>query len=411
LLVLAASAAADELFLKDGRSFVGTVTVERDSVLIEMAYGTIRFQREHILKIEFRETPAEEYLRRRAEIASDDPFSLFHLARWAAEQDLQDQARQLCLEVLKLDPDHADAHRQLGHVRVDGRWLAFGEALELARSKLAAGQFRQLLADILPALRKIARAADDDKQQSVGELIGQAQLRAGQFANAARTYSELSAQTKPPESLRYAATADILRANADGMYVVLDPYPPTAGLLGKSTETLKPGPASLTRPLVLQAALRNRARRDIDAGRMLLQAGKTIEAADPDTARAKYAQAARSFERADAIVPRIAHSYRVEIARRKIAAIRKAADAAARKFDEAVASRLGRQEMAPKEYRSLLVQLVHQLDRVGDTLKEVLLVAKPYPRDLILEIRWAESDLRKIQQMRKELLAEIEGNA
>ena len=44
-----------------------------------------------------------------------------------------------------------------------------------------------------------------------------------------------------------------------------------------------------------------------------------------------------------------------------------------------------------------------------DDLKKIMAVARPYPRELVLEIKWAELDLTKVNSMRKILVTEIDG--
>ena len=150
--------------------------------------------------------------------------------------------------------------------------------------------------------------------------------------------ADLAKKALPPASLRYAAMADILKENADGMYVLSDPYPPESVVAKDKKDTLPAGPASLAWPLAMEAALRDKAKIEIKAGRELMDQAAKADATDPDTAAAKYAQAAKAFDKAEAMVPGIAHSYHVQIAAMRIAALRRDIDADARKFDTATAT-------------------------------------------------------------------------
>jgi hypothetical protein len=122
---------------------------------------------------------------------------------------------------------------------------------------------------------------------------------------------------------------------------------------------------------------------------------------------AKYLQAGKAFDRADAMVADIARSYRIEIARRRITAIRKDADADAKKFDAALAT-LGKKDMTAQAYRSMVQRLMHNIDSVRESLKGVIDIAKPYPRELVLEVEWAQQDLKKIEAMRVILASELD---
>ncbi len=191
------------------------------------------------------------------------------------------------------------------------------------------------------------------------------------------------------------------------MYVLSEPYPPESALLGSSAKTVPAGPASLATPLVLEAALREKAKGEIKSGRNTMDAATKLERTDPDGALTKYVQAAKSFDRADAMVPDIARSYRIEIARRRIAAVRKDADADAQKFD-AEMNTLGKKDMTAAVYRSTVLRLMHNIDSVRESLKGVIDIAKPYPRELVLEVEWAQQDLKKIEAMRVILASELD---
>jgi hypothetical protein len=125
---------------------------------------------------------------------------------------------------------------------------------------------------------------------------------------------------------------------------------------------------------------------------------------DPDGAKAKTNQAVKCFDNADALVDNISRSWRIEIARRRIAAIRKDTDADAGKFHTLWAT-LG--TLTPEKYKVTMVRLIHHLDNVRDGLKEILNIAKSYSRELILEIKWAETDLKLVEEKRSDLTAEL----
>lgn len=399
---LCAAAAADEVVLQDGRKFTGTVTVKDETVLIQMSYGTVSFPRWQVQTIKLQPTIDDELTRRFSQIDSKDTDSLCRLAVWAKEKGLSTRAADLYARVLKIDPDNLVARKACGQVRIDGRWYAFADALELARGKLQAGRLESLQDDLLPALLEIA---PKDKYAVIHELQATIHLQGGQFSAATAIFTDLAKKTSAPSSVRYAAIADILTANADGMYVLTEPYPADSPLVGRRG-SLRPGPASLAHPLVLEAALRDRARTELKAGKELMDAATKLEATDPDSATAKYAQAVKSFDRSDAMIGGISRSYRIAIAKRRIVTIRKDSERDARKFDDAMA-KLGQKDLPPQTYRAMVIRMKHDLDNVRDSLKAVLDLAKPYPRELVLEIAWAQRDLRRIESMRDVLNTEL----
>lgn len=401
LALLASAAAADKLILTDGRTFVGTVAVEGDTVLITVPYGTLRFAKAQVERIELKDTPEQEFRKRLGEVPLDDPNALSDLAQWASANALDRQAADLRALILRLDPDHAATRRALGYISIRKQWLQFDPALQQARGMLAAGSYAALLADVLPALK--AAADTKPRHAELAELLGQTQLRSRQFAEAAKTFAALAKKGDEPVHARSGAIVDILQKNADGMYVLREAYPPAAALLGGGTPSIPPGPASLANPLVLEAALRDLAKEHIAAGRKLLAQAQKLERTDPDAAALKYAQAEKAFGRADALVTDIARPYRIDVARRKIAAIRRDVDADARKFDE-VYGKLGVRDLTPRAYKDLLLRLIHHLDNTRDDLKKVLVIAEPFPRELVLEVKFAELDLTIVEKKRKILL-------
>jgi hypothetical protein len=409
LLVLVSTvASADVLVLTDGRSFSGKVALEGETVSVELSYGTLRFPKHLISRIERKDTPQEELAKRLADISRDDIKALVEAAVWAARNGMGKQSHEIYTAVLKLDPDNPTARRALRFVRIDGKWHAFSEAMELAKGKLEAGQCEALLRDILPELEQIA--ATDEDRIAVAEITGQAQLRIKAFAAAEETFSELAEQARShkAKAARFAATAEILRENRDGMYVVTEGYPSSITLSGASKPLLRAGPASLSRPIVLAAALRDVARKRIGAGRELMAQAQRLELTDPDAAAAKYAQASLAFNAADALCAGIARTYHVEIARRKIRSLRKDIEAGKSKFN-GERDKLGRKALSPRAYRDLILRLIHHLDNVRDDLQEVLRVAEVYPRELVLERKLAEGELGKFDAQRKVLTEELYG--
>ncbi len=402
--VMPALVAADVVVMDDGRTFTGIVTLQDQTVIIQLPYGSVSLPRSKVLRIELKQTPQQELAAKLEQIDQDDAKALVALAVWARERGLVRESSQLCERVLKLDIDNAVARRELGFLQIDGKWQPFDKALELARSRLAAGQYETLLKSILPALEEMA--ASQKKLPEVRDLLAHTQLRAGKFAAAAKVFEDLAAKAGKPKAFRYRVIAETLEENSDGMYVLTEPYPASAGLLATKV-LVKMGPASLSRPEVLAAALRDRAREHIAIGRKLMEEGKKLEASNPEIAKSKYLQALHVFDVADSLVGNITGSWRVEIARRRITAIRNHTDTGARKFDGALED-LGKKELSRKEYREAVTKLIYHINNVSSGLKEVLALARPHPRELVLETKWAQEDLKKLDTMREVLAAELD---
>ncbi len=408
LAVLTPFAAADRVILTDGRIFEGTATVQDDVVTIEMSYGTISFSRQKVLRIEIRDTPAQQLQKKLDSLKYGDTDAMMEVVRWARQNGLREQADEICRDIIELDEDHAAARRALGHIKIDKQWRTFDQAVELAQNKFYAEQFSQLVNDVLPEL--LVAAQSEEEELITRRLLARSLLRAGKFSRAAEEYNNLAENTDKFEATRYGVIAEILGQNDDGMYVLREFYPPATGLLGREQpgqRTLEPGPASLSDPLVLKAALRDRAKKMIQSGRESMEEAAKIESSNETGARALYAKAEKAFDRADALVDGISRSYRIEIARRRIASLRKIVETNAGKFDEAK-EKLGRKNMTPSGYTDAILGMNHYLNNVREHLEKIIELAKPYPEELVLEIKWAQADLEKIDEMQEVLVAELD---
>jgi hypothetical protein len=407
LLVLGTAARADQLTLTDGRTFTGEVATEGTTVSIKMPYGTMSFDKNMVLKIEASETPQAKLDKKLVAITDDNPDALFAVAQWAIQNNLSKQAQEIYARILKIDPDHGATRKELEQIKVDGQWRTFDQALELCRSKLEAGD-TDALKKLLPALQQTT--ANTRKLPQVAELMGLVQLRTRDFAAAATTFADLATKADAPLAIQAGAIASLLKDNADGMYMLDEAYPPASSVLDSKAKSLKAGPVSLADPLALQAALHNKAKKEVLAGKAFMDEALKLQLSDPDGAKAKTNQAVKCFDNADALVDNISRSWRIEIARRRIAAIRKDTDADAKKFDTAKED-LGKQDLTAEKYKAKLQRLVHHLDNVRDGLKEIINIAQPYSRELVLEIKWAQADLKTIEDMRSVLTAELNGES
>ena len=404
VVAIAAIAAADRVVLVDGRSFSGTVVSDAETVSVVTTLGSVRFPRSEVRAI-IKDIVEEEYAHRLEALPQDDAVASLQLAQWASQNNLTRQAEELYGRVVKLDPDNALARKALGSIKFDGEWRSFDQCMELARTKLDAGQAKGVL-DLLDRLQE--QAAGKDRQLAVRELQASALLRVGRFAESQKLFADVAEKSAGLAAVRLGTIAEILKDNSDGMYVLGESYPPSSDLLEEPAGAIKPGPASLTDPLVLQAALRDRAKKEIEAARKYMDESQKVEASDADAAKAKNALAIKSLDRAEALVPNIGRSYRVEIIRRRISSLRKDCDAEAGEFDKELTT-LGTKGLTSPAYRSKVLRLIYLLDNVRQDLKEILAVAKPYAKDLVLEMKWAELDLKKIEDMRQVLTGELDG--
>lgn len=129
-LLLASAALADEVVLRNGSVFSGIVREEGDRVVVEMDFGTMSFKRIDVKSITKGKDPVTEFSEKLN--AATDVKSMLELAAWAKEKGLGARTTDLYRRILTLDPDQAEARKQLGYEKVNGQWLQ-GDDLMVAR--------------------------------------------------------------------------------------------------------------------------------------------------------------------------------------------------------------------------------------------------------------------------------------
>ncbi|MEK7469848.1 MAG: CAP domain-containing protein [Planctomycetota bacterium] len=127
LPVLLLSFAADLIFLKDGRTWTGDVVEEQaERVKIRLPKGAIWVARADIDRIETTAQQREEYRARAAKAASAAEHRA--LAIWCREKQLQAEELAEWAAVAAADPSNEEAHKALGHVLYEGKWMTSAEA-------------------------------------------------------------------------------------------------------------------------------------------------------------------------------------------------------------------------------------------------------------------------------------------
>jgi len=122
-LLLAAGVRADTILFKNGRSIEGEVLHEGSKwIEVKTRYGTQKIDRATVKEIRRGLTPEQQLAKERDEVEPDDLDGLVRLARFAGENRLRADARELWESVLGLDPDHEEANLALGRVRYQGEW-------------------------------------------------------------------------------------------------------------------------------------------------------------------------------------------------------------------------------------------------------------------------------------------------
>jgi len=121
---------ADEILKAEG-GWTGKIT----EVRMRCLGGEQVFTRERIAGPEKNVSAADkaraEYKARSEKLAADDAAGWLDLAAWAGQNQLKREQMQAAQQSLDIDPEHPkapQAHRMLGHVLKDGKWLTAAEA-------------------------------------------------------------------------------------------------------------------------------------------------------------------------------------------------------------------------------------------------------------------------------------------
>ena len=128
VLLLAVPTLGDTVFLKNGSKMDGKVVGEDSAVVTLHVSGgatmTFKFADVDHLELVDRSAAQAELKKRKG---NSSPAELLDAARFALFHGLKNDALALMKDLLKNDPDNAEAHALLGHKQLDGKWLGEDE--------------------------------------------------------------------------------------------------------------------------------------------------------------------------------------------------------------------------------------------------------------------------------------------
>ena len=131
LLVPTMARAQDTVTKTDGAKLRGTVLLDTpEGVKIKTAGGVIMIPREEVAKVERQKDVWHELDERRVALEKDQTATAAQwlaLARWCQERELWVPSIDCFHEVVKRNPDDADARFELGYRKVDGKWIPESE--------------------------------------------------------------------------------------------------------------------------------------------------------------------------------------------------------------------------------------------------------------------------------------------
>jgi len=127
--------------LAGGRVLEGELTQKGDfSIKLRHKFGVAEIKKGEILGIELYRSTAELFEERAADCQSADDW--FELGEWAKQEQEDSLAQRAFREAIGLDPNHAQAREELGHVQHEGEWMPLAEAMEKQGKEFYRGEWR-----------------------------------------------------------------------------------------------------------------------------------------------------------------------------------------------------------------------------------------------------------------------------
>src|SRR5262245_15981179 len=130
-LLAPGAAVADEVYLTSGGQLSGRIVKKTATeVQVDLGSGSITVPMSHVVRIENRKSPLDEYDERVARLDARDVDGWVALGEWASAKGLGAQAREAYHRALATAPDDPRANKGVGNVKLDGRWVSEDESYQ-----------------------------------------------------------------------------------------------------------------------------------------------------------------------------------------------------------------------------------------------------------------------------------------
>lgn len=119
------AARGDIVYLRDGKTIEGKVTLseEDNTYRIDTTRGSVIKPARDIQRIVKAKLPQEVFIERFTSVDRKDLNELASLVTWAREKYLVTQKQKVCGLILKIDPHHEMARRELGYTVFENEWI------------------------------------------------------------------------------------------------------------------------------------------------------------------------------------------------------------------------------------------------------------------------------------------------
>ena len=116
---------ADIVYLRDGKKIEGKVTLNEveNTYRIETTRGAVIKPARDVKRIEKAPLPQDVFIKRFSAVDRMSLDDLAGLVTWAREKQLIPQKQKVCRLILKIDPNHEMARRELGYTVFENEWI------------------------------------------------------------------------------------------------------------------------------------------------------------------------------------------------------------------------------------------------------------------------------------------------
>ncbi len=121
----AGSLRADIVYLRDGKTIEGKITLneEENTYRIETTRGAVIKPVRDVQRVVKAPLPQDVFIKRFGTVDRASLDDLAGLATWARENYLVSQKQKICKLMLKIDPNHEMARRELGYTVFENEWI------------------------------------------------------------------------------------------------------------------------------------------------------------------------------------------------------------------------------------------------------------------------------------------------
>ena len=121
----AGSLQADIVYLRDGKTIEGKITLneEENTYRIETTRGAVIKPVRDVQRVVKAPLPQDVFIKRFGTVDRASLNDLAGLATWAREKYLIPQKQKICKLMLKIDPNHEMARRELGYTVFENEWI------------------------------------------------------------------------------------------------------------------------------------------------------------------------------------------------------------------------------------------------------------------------------------------------